>query len=142
MNSNIFREYDIRGRVPDDLNPDVVYLLGRGIGAYYRRHRKDKAVIGRDCRHSSASLQDAVIRGLRESGVSVIDIGLVGTPLTYFSLFHIPVEAGVQITGSHNPPNENGLKVCLGKATIHGEEIQEIRKIIEADAFVDGEGSL
>jgi len=142
MNVHIFREYDIRGRVPADLNPDVVYILGRGIGAYYRRHGKDRAAIGRDCRLSSPSLQEALMKGLRESGISVVDIGMVGTPLTYFSLFHIPIEAGVQITGSHNPPDENGLKICLGKTTIHGEEIQEIRKIIESESFVDGEGQL
>jgi phosphomannomutase/phosphoglucomutase len=112
MNPTIFREYDIRGKVPDDLNEATVYELGLCIGTYFKSRGAKKITLGRDCRLSSPSLRDCLLNGLKESGMHVIDIGMVPTPLLYFSLFHLDVHGGIQITGSHNPPDFNGFKVC------------------------------
>jgi phosphomannomutase / phosphoglucomutase len=140
VNPTIFREYDIRGRVPDDLNEETVYELGLAIGTYYQNHAAQKVTLGRDCRLSSPSLRDALLNGLIGSGMHVTDIGMVPTPLLYFSLFHLDVDGGIQITGSHNPPEFNGFKVCLNKTTIFGREIQEIRKIAESGHPTRGKG--
>jgi phosphomannomutase/phosphoglucomutase len=142
MNPTIFREYDIRGKVPDDLNEANVYELGLCIGTYYGIHGAKKITLGRDCRLSSPSLRDCLVNGLKESGMHVIDIGMVPTPLLYFSLFHLDVHGGIQITGSHNPPEFNGFKVCLDKTTIYGREILEIRKIAESGKFTRGKGQV
>ncbi len=141
MNPNIFREYDIRGRVPEDLNKDTVYELGRAMGAYFVKNGIKRISLGRDCRLSSSEIRDILADALTRSGVDIIDIGLVPTPVLYFSLFNLEVQGGVQITASHNPPEYNGFKVCVGKTTIYGEEIQKIRKIGEEGSFVEGQGS-
>lgn len=140
MNPVIFREYDIRGKVPDELNLDTVYRLGLSIGTYFHSMGVDRISLGRDCRLSSPELREALIKGLMETGMDVMDVGMVPTPLLYFSIFHLGVDGGIQITGSHNPPEYNGFKICLGKTTIHGEEIQKIRKIDESGAFHMGKG--
>ena len=140
MNPAVFREYDIRGRFPEDLNPETVHHLGLSIGTYYRERGAGRISLGRDCRLSSPDLKEALLKGLLETGVDVLDVGMVPTPLLYFSLYHLDVDGGVQITGSHNPPDYNGFKVCLGKATIYGEEIQKIRKIAESGRFPTGKG--
>ncbi len=140
MNPHIFREYDIRGRVPDELNQETVYRLGRSFGTYYRNQGASKISLGRDCRLSSPDLRDSLLRGLLESGVDVVDVGMVPTPLLYFSLHHLEVDGGIQITGSHNPPEYNGFKISLGKAAVYGKEIQAIREIGEAGEFHNGKG--
>ena len=140
VNQTIFREYDIRGRVPDDLNEATVYELGLAIGTYYQNHGAQKVTLGRDCRFSSPSLRDTLLKGLIESGMHVTDIGMVPTPLLYFSLFHLDVQGGIQITGSHNPPEFNGFKVCLNKTTIFGREIQEIRRLWNQGALSGARG--
>lgn len=142
MNSSSFREYDIRGKFPEDLDVDSVYRLGLSIGAYYLGNGAEKISVGRDCRLSSPDLKEALIKGFVESGIKVIDIGMVPTPVLYFSIFHLGLDGGVQITGSHNPPEYNGFKVCLGKTTIHGDEIQKIRDIYEKGRFKKGPGGL
>ncbi len=142
MNPNIFREYDIRGRVPEELNRETAYTLGQCFGAYYRRNGAKRVSLGRDCRLSSPELRQGVLEGMTDAGMDVRDVGMVPTPLLYFSLHHLDVEGGVQITGSHNPPEYNGFKICLGKATIYGEEIQKIRKIAESGVFPKGKGSV
>ena len=141
MNPAIFREYDIRGKYPDDLNPSVAHKLGLSIGTYLKRNRAKRISLGRDCRKSSPELREALLKGLLESGVDVTDIGMVPTPLLYFSLFNLDMDGGVQITGSHNPSDYNGFKICLGKATIHGREVQKIREILELGHFDNGNGS-
>ena len=98
-------------------------------------------VLGRDCRLSSPDVRDQLVRGLVATGMQVIDIGVCHTPLVYFSLFHLEKNAGVMITGSHNPPEYNGFKVCLGKTTIYGEQIQQIRDIMERADFESGPGA-
>ena len=140
MNANIFREYDIRGRVPDELDEETVHRLGLAFGTYYQDRGVTRVSLGRDCRLSSPELSEALQYGMRETGLHVLNVGMVPTPLLYFSLFHHEPSGGVQITGSHNPPDYNGLKICIGKATIYGEEIQKIREIAEAGRFTKGRG--
>ncbi len=142
MNAAIFREYDIRGRFPDDLNNETAYELGRAFGTYYRLKGAHRISVGHDCRLSYPVLKDALIKGLLETGMEVTYIGMVPTPLSYFSIHELRLDGGVMITGSHNPPEYNGFKICLGKATIYGEEIQMIRKIQESGDFQNGEGTL
>jgi phosphomannomutase/phosphoglucomutase len=138
VNPHIFREYDIRGIVERDLTDDFVYNLGRACGSYYQRHGVSRVSLGRDGRESSPHLRDLLGRGLMEMGCDVVDIGMAPTPLLYFSLFTLDVGGGVMITGSHNPPDYNGFKVCLGQTTIYGQEIQVLRHIMEADDFPSG----
>ena len=129
MNEHIFREYDIRGIVGDDLNDDTVFTLAKAIGTYFRRNGAAQISLGRDARESGARFRDLFIRGLNETGCNVLDVGMIPTPLLYFSLFTETVDAGVMITGSHNPANYNGFKLCLGKSTLHGTQIQQIKRI-------------
>jgi len=116
--------------------------LGQGYATYLSRFRKKKIVVGRDGRLSSPSLRDSLIQGLLAGGMEIIDIGVCPTPVFYFSLFHFDQEGGIMITGSHNPPEFNGFKVCVGKETIYGEEIQNLRRIIEEGNFVQGSGTI
>ncbi len=141
MNSYIFREYDIRGVVGRDLNHETVYQLARAIGTYFRRNGAKKVSLGRDARASSPEFRDLMVKGLTESGCDCIDAGMIPTPVLYFTLFNWEVDGGVMITGSHNPADNNGFKICLGKTSIYGEQIQEIRKIAESGDFIsDGSG--
>lgn len=141
MKDTIFREYDIRGKIPDELNQETAYRLGLSLGVYYRDNGVSRVSLGRDCRLSSPELKEALERGLTHTGMNVVDIGMVPTPLLYFSLFHLKVQGGIQITGSHNPPDYNGFKICLGKSTVYGEEIQKIREITRRGTFPKAEGS-
>jgi phosphomannomutase/phosphoglucomutase len=142
VNANIFREYDIRGRFPEDLNAKTARTLGRALGTYYQGHGARRIALGRDCRISSPELRDSLAEGLISAGMEVVDVGMVPTPLLYFSLFHLKLDGGVQITGSHNPPDYNGFKVCLGTATIYGPEIQRVGDIVASGRFREGNGSL
>ncbi len=142
MNDNIFREYDIRGIVPEELNEETVYQLGLGIGTYYGEKGARRISLGRDCRLSSPELSKWLTKGFLETGIEIVDVDMVPTPLLYFSLYELDVDGGVQITGSHNPPEFNGFKVCLGKASIYGSEIQEIRHIVRSGDFRKGRGKL
>lgn len=141
MNPEIFREYDIRGNVERDLTDDVVRNIGRAFSSYMRGQGKRVASVGRDCRLSSERYRDLLVEGMVESGLEVVDVGLVPTPLFYYSLFNLDVEGGIMVTGSHNPPTMNGFKVAVGKSTIYGDKIQDVRKIIESEKFVKGAGS-
>ncbi|MGH9765091.1 MAG: phosphomannomutase/phosphoglucomutase [Blastocatellia bacterium] len=130
----------MRGVVGKDLTDEFVYQLGRGIGTFFRRHSVRRASIGRDARESSPIFRDLLIRGLNESGIDTIDCGMIATPVLYFTLFTEDVDGGVMITGSHNPADNNGFKICLGKSTIFGEQIFQIRDIIQAGKFESGSG--
>jgi phosphomannomutase/phosphoglucomutase len=141
LNPAIFREYDIRGVADQELRDIDIEMLGRGVGTYLRRHGGDRINLGRDCRLSSERLRNALMCGLKASGCQVTDIGVVPTPLLYYSVFHLPSDAGIMITGSHNPPEYNGFKIVCGPSTIHGEEIQQIRRLIERRDFLSGAGS-
>ncbi|OPY86266.1 MAG: Phosphomannomutase/phosphoglucomutase [Smithella sp. PtaU1.Bin162] len=138
MNPNVFREYDVRGTVNQDLNEEFIFDLGRAIGTYAKRHDVKTMSIGRDCRLSSDEYHSFLIKGLNSSGITTIDIGLCATPMLYFSIRHLKLEGGVMITGSHNPPEFNGFKICIGNDTIYGEQIQELRKIIESGKYSTG----
>lgn len=140
MNSYIFREYDIRGVVGEDLTPDVVNTLGKGIGSYLRRNEARKISIGYDGRLSSVDICNQLSEGLRSTGIDLVNLGVIPTPLSYYSTHVLEVDGSVMITGSHNPPEYNGFKVSLGTDTIFGEEIQKIRKLIEAEDFEKGSG--
>ncbi|HYX92356.1 MAG TPA: phosphomannomutase/phosphoglucomutase, partial [Myxococcaceae bacterium] len=140
MNAHIFREYDIRGLVDRDLTPTVVELLGKGLGTVVKRKGGRSVAMGRDCRESSTTFRQALANGLTSTGIHVMDIGVVPTPLTYFAANTLPVEGLAMITGSHNPPEYNGFKIGAGKTTFHGPEIQELRKLIERKEFEEGRG--
>lgn len=140
MNPDVFREYDIRGIVDKDLTQDIVYQLGRAIGTCSIRNGVRTMVLGRDCRLSSERYQDAIGDGIRSSGVDVIEIGLCATPMLYFAIRHLQTDGGVMVTGSHNPPDFNGFKVCIGPDTIYGSRIQDLRRIVESKDFINGKG--
>lgn len=133
--SNIFREYDIRGMADTDLSSPNVLAIARAYGTYLKRQGITEASVGGDVRQSTNRISQDVIQGLRETGVNVLDIGIVTSPLLYWSLFHHDLNGAVMITGSHNPKDMNGLKLALGKTTLYGEEIQRIRKMVEEEDF-------
>ncbi|HKA23256.1 MAG TPA: phosphomannomutase/phosphoglucomutase [Blastocatellia bacterium] len=141
MNHHIFREYDIRGVVDIDLTDDVVYDLARAAGTFFRSNGAMRTSLGRDARESSPRFRDIMIRGLTETGCDVLDVGMVPTPVLYFTLFTQEVDSGLMITGSHNPSDNNGFKVCLGKSTIFGEHIAEIKRIAMTKNFASGKGT-
>ncbi|MBQ9527625.1 MAG: phosphomannomutase/phosphoglucomutase [Fretibacterium sp.] len=136
--ADIFREYDIRGDADQELTDNAVEAIGRAYGTWLRRKGVSRASIGGDVRLSTERIRAAVTRGLLATGIDVIDIGVVTTPLLYWSLRRLELKGGVMITGSHNPPNMNGLKLCWDKGTLWGDEVQAIRRLIEADDF-DGQ---
>lgn len=142
INPAIFREYDIRGIADTDLTDDNVYTLGRACGTYYAARGERKVLVGRDVRVSSPRIAEVIHKGLNDSGCDVIDIGVVPTPLLYFSLFHYNIGNGIMITASHNPKEFNGFKVARNKSTIYGEEIQNLRKLMEQDNFAIGKGTV
>ncbi|NWG02084.1 MAG: phosphomannomutase/phosphoglucomutase [Syntrophaceae bacterium] len=143
INPQIFREYDIRGVVDKDLTPEIVRTIGQGFGTYMARLGHKELVVGRDGRMSSKIFEEALTYGLISTGCHVVNIGLCPTPVYYFSIFHLDKEGGMMVTGSHNPPEFNGFKVSVGKSTIFGEEIQNLKQLIEKREFVarPGKGS-
>ena len=141
LKPSTFREYDIRGIAETEFLDHDVEDLGRAIGTYLRRHNGDRINLGRDCRLSSERLRNALIAGLKASGCQVADLGVVPTPVLYYSAFHLPSDGAVMITGSHNPAEYNGFKVVSGTSTIYGEEIQELRALIEKRDLLSGSGS-
>ncbi len=140
MNTHIFREYDIRGVVGKDLTDETVLDLAQAFGAYFKNHGARRISLARDARESSPRFRDLLVQGLNQTGCDVLDVGMVPTPMLYFTLFTQGVDGGVMITGSHNPSDNNGFKVCLGKSTIYGQEILEIRDIALARSFPSGKG--
>lgn len=144
MNTHIFREYDIRGLVEEDLTLDVVELLGQGLGTLVARQGGRSIVVGRDCRESSTRFRDALCKGLNATGLHVLDVGVVPTPLVYFAAHTLPVDGLAMITGSHNPPEYNGFKVGVGTRALHSHQLQALKELILARDFVEGErpGSL
>jgi phosphomannomutase/phosphoglucomutase len=140
VNPRVFREYDIRGNADRDLDDGFVNLLGKAIGSHVKRAGARRIALGRDCRVHSPRLYKELKAGILSTGINIIDVGVVATPLLYFSVFHFDTDGGVQITGSHNPPEDNGFKILKGKSTIHGAEIQELRKAALAKQFESGLG--
>lgn len=134
MNSGIFREYDIRGVAGKDLNPALAKNLGQAYVSFAQNklNKKDLVIaVGRDCRLTGEEYSEALIGGLTSAGAQVIYLGLVTTPMTYFSIFEMKLDGAIMVTGSHNPPEYNGFKICVGKSTLFGSDIQELRKLME-----------
>jgi phosphomannomutase / phosphoglucomutase len=142
LKHTIFREYDIRGVADRDLlTPDIVDL-GKAIGTYMIRRTGRKINLGRDCRLSGPRLHDALLEGLLSTGAEITDIGVIPTPLLYYSVYKFGAEAGVMITGSHNPSDYNGFKMMAGKSAVYGQDIQDIYNLIAKQDFETGEGKV
>ena len=142
MNPNIFREYDIRGIVGLQLTTDTVGTLGHAIGTFFHQNRARRIAIGYDARVSSPLFCELLTAGFNASGCDVVLIGMVPTPVLYHTVFTRDVDGGVMITGSHNPPDHNGFKICLGKSTLFGSQIQEIKEIALSGDFAAGSGAV
>lgn len=142
LQAEIFRSYDIRGITTSNLTEEVVYWIGRAFAAEAAEQGHTRVAVGRDGRHSSAGLRDALARGLTEGGADVLDIGEVPTPVLYFATHVLDTGTGVMITGSHNPPEYNGLKMMIGGVTLAEERIQALRQRIEENRLSDGEGDI
>src|SRR5687767_12944721 len=136
----IFKAYDIRGIVDKTLTEAGVELIGRAIGTTGKRKGLTRFVIGRDGRLSGPRLSKALAKGLNAAGVDVIDIGVVATPMVYFGTHHFGTGSGVMVTGSHNPPDYNGLKMMVGGDTLSGDTIQDLLKLIQKGDFESGAG--
>lgn len=141
LKPTIFREYDIRGIAETELASPDIADLGRALGTHMLRHSGPRINLGRDCRLSSPRLHDALLEGLQSTGCEVTDIGVVPTPLLYFSAVHLEADGAVMITGSHNPSEFNGFKTVCGADSLHGETIQEVRRRIDARDFATGHGT-
>lgn len=141
---HIFREYDVRGLVDEDLTDDLVRALGSAFATFMRRAAGSDAVtlaLGWDVRPSSPRLRDALTEGMVAAGARVLDVGLVPTPVLYYACHRLETDGGVMITGSHNPPEYNGFKLGYRELPLSGAEIQEVREIITTEAFVSGAGA-
>mgnify|MGYP001418111108 CR=1 FL=1 len=142
MNPGIFREYDIRGIAGKDLKENDALLIGKGVGTFLQQRGRSRLTVGRDCRLTSDLYTKNVIEGLLSTGCDVTDIGVCPTPVLYFSITHFDQQGGVMVTASHNPPEYNGFKLCIGTDSIFGEDIQKIFKIISNASFSQSNGSL
>jgi phosphomannomutase/phosphoglucomutase len=142
MNPLIFRQYDIRGVAERDLSAAVTRDIGQGLGTLLRRAGATQMALGRDCRVHSPRLHEALLGGLLASGIQVVDVGIVPSPLLYFAVHHLGLGGGAQITGSHNPPSDNGFKLLVGTHSLHGAELQELRALIERRDFLHGVGQV
>jgi len=140
IDPHIFRAYDIRGVVKTALKPEVVALIGQALGSLYPNSKK--VVVGRDGRTSSKQLVESLSEGLQASGCQVIDIGEVPTPVLYYATHELDTGAGVMVTGSHNPPEYNGLKMVMDGKTLHGDDIQTIHQCIVNNELKADSGSI
>lgn len=134
MNPAIFREYDIRGVSERDLNPEFARKLGHAyveLASNVLGKKKLTIAVGRDCRLTGESYAAALMQGLAEKGAEVVSLGLVTTPMTYFSIHRLSLDGAIMVTGSHNPPEYNGFKICVGKGTLFGKDIQKLRELME-----------
>jgi len=140
----IFRQYDIRGLVGEELTPVVAHAVGRGISTLARAAagRAPRVAVGRDNRPSGDLLSSAVRDGIMAAGGTAVDVGMLPTPALYFAVHELAVDGGLQVTGSHNPPEFNGFKLLVGNETLHGEAIQDLRRSIEDDRLDRGAGTV
>jgi len=137
----IFKAYDIRGIVGKTLTPEIVEAIGHAIGSEAVARKQTAIVIGRDGRLSGPDLAAALARGIQKAGIDVIDLGMVATPMTYFAAYQLKTHSAVMVTGSHNPPDYNGLKMVLGGDTLSGDAIQALRIRLEQGDLINGSGS-
>ncbi len=141
MPAEIFRAYDIRGVVGETLTREIVYDVGRAIGSLAYDQGQQTVIVGRDGRHSSTELNDALCRGLQDSGRDLIDLGVVPTPVVYFATHYLGSNSGVMVTGSHNPPEYNGLKVVLSGETLSEAGIKRLHESLVSGNLLQGEGT-
>ena len=142
INPNIFREYDIRGIYGNDITEEVAYTIGKSFGTYIKKLGFEKTVIGHDNRLSSPSLAKALIDGILKTGIDVINLGLVTTPIYYFAKYHLEIYSGIMITASHNPKEYNGFKMAFSKiGNAYGEQIIQFRDFTHALKFDHGKGT-
>ena len=139
--AEIFKAYDIRGVVGKSLTPPIVRAIGQALGSLAQEHGRDTLVVGRDGRLSGPELAGALADGIRASGANVIDVGMVATPMTYFAAHHLGTQSSVMVTGSHNPPDYNGLKMVVDGNTLSGDDIQALRARIAAGRLTKGSGT-
>ncbi len=138
LDDRIFKEYDIRGVVGKDIDRDAAVSIGKAFSCLLKKTNPEaKCVsVGRDVRLSSEGLASGIIEGIISSGLDVYDLGVCPTPLQYFSIFHLNLDGGIMVTGSHNPPEYNGFKLSIGKSTIFGNDIQRLREIIIKEEWI------
>lgn len=142
VNPQMFREYDIRGIADRDLTDEAIRAIGRGFGQRMRERGQKRVAVGRDVRLSSGRIRSALIEGLRDQGAAVVDVGVVPTPALYFAVVTLKTDAGVMVTGSHNPIEYNGLKLSDGIQSLHGPDIQELRGRAESAGVQAARGSV
>ena len=135
VNPHVFRQYDIRGHAERDFDDGFVQALGLSLGTFYSKRGLRRVAVGRDCRLSSPRLHEALCAGLHETGLHVVDIGIGPTPLLYFAVHDLGLDGGIQITGSHNPPDENGFKMMVGQGSLYGDDIVELRTVMQNEEF-------
>jgi phosphomannomutase/phosphoglucomutase len=140
VNRKIFREYDIRGIYEIDLKGELPYFIGKAFGSYIKRKNINEVCVGGDNRLTTPEIKEKLIKGLLETGINVIDIGIVPTPILYFSVHFYKFGSGIMVTASHNPPEFNGFKMVLKEGSLYGKEIQKIADIIENEDFEKGDG--
>lgn len=141
ISPHIFREFSIRGVAEQDLTDEAVVLIGRAIGTHFRQREGRRLVVGRDVRNSSLRISRALITGLAQTGIDVIDVGLVPTPVHNFATDFLTADGGIMVTASHNPPEDNGLKI-RGHQTLTGGEIRQIFQLAVGGDFVPGQGTV
>jgi phosphomannomutase/phosphoglucomutase len=142
MNLGIFREYDIRARAEEELTDEIVYQIGSAFGTYLSNQERRHVVLGRDNRLSSERIAGALTDGILSTGCDVIDVGETTTPVLCFSIAYLQVDGGVMVTGSHNPPEFNGIKLQVGERPLYGQTLRNLVQIIESSRFAQGNGSL
>lgn len=143
INKNIFREYDIRGVYPIDINEDIAYTIGKAYGTYIKKFNQSMCVIGHDNRLSSPNLNSALTEGILSTGIDVIDLGLVTTPMLYYARILKKIDAGIMVTASHNPKDDNGFKFSFyGSGNAKGQEIYDFRDFVINNSFDEGNGTL
>ena len=143
LNPYIFREYDIRGVYPETINENIAYIVGKSYGSYIQKLGKKKCIVGYDIRHSSPALSVNLIKGILETGVDVVNLGLVTTPMYYYAAIKLDIPSGIMITASHNPKDDNGLKMAFDESgNARGEMIKEFYEFTKEGNFIEGKGNL
>ena len=142
MEPTVLREYDIRGIVDKTLSTADAYAIGRAFATRVAKSQPGKRVcVGRDGRISSPAFEEALTNGLKDGGMEVLRVGLGPTPMLYYSVYHLEADGGIMVTGSHNPPDQNGFKFMIGHGPFYGEDIAEIGRCAAAGDYIVGEGS-
>ena len=141
INPYIFREYDIRGEVKADFTEEVVIKLGRAFGTYVKRNGSQEISLSGDVRLTTPELLQSFKQGVLSTGIDVINLGILPTPVNYYSMFHLGISGAAQITGSHNPPEFNGFKLSYDKKAVYGKAIQKLYELIDKNDFEQGKGT-